>query len=183
MQTSTVTEVKKHKTGWFLRYLPFIARPQHLQIEWLVSECKKSTLSNEELLPYVRLLFDLESSDEKRSLKENLKGLDCNIICRILGAADVYIVAKVVTLIPELNHRLAEVVLVKEMPPYEQKPQKIMDDVFYAINHCASGLLEDVATLLVREKRAPKGFKENYARFKAILADEEFIRKQWPSAK
>ena len=183
MQTSTVSETKKDKTGWLLRYLPFIAKPQYLQVEWLVAECKKSTLSKEELLPYVRLLFDLDSHEKRRTLKEHLENVELEIISCILDAADVYIIAQVVTLLPELNHHLTEVVLLKEMPPYEQKPQKIRDEIFYAINHCASGLLDEVAQMLVQEKRASQGFEENYIRFKAILADEEFIRKQWPSAK
>ena len=183
MQISVKNEVKKYKTQWYLRYLPFIARPQYMQVEWLVAECKKKKLSNEELMPYVRLLFSLDSEDERLTLKENIAHLDEGVIYQILDAVDIYTTARVIELIPELNRRLTEVVLLKEMPPYEQKPQKIMDDVFYSINQRAGGVLDEVATLLIKEGREPLGFQANYMRFKEILADEEFIRTQWPSAK
>ena len=183
MLTSVKTEAGKYKNQWYLRYLPFIAKPQYLQVEWLTAECKKNILSKDELLPYVRLLFDLESEKERIALKGSLAELDEDVIYTILDVADLYIIAKVIELIPEMNRLLTEVVLLKEMPPYEQKPQKIMDQVFYSINQRAGGLLDDVAVLLLKEGRAPSGFRGNYARFKEILADEEFIRIQWPSVK
>jgi hypothetical protein len=183
MQTSVKTEAGKYKNKWYLRYLPFIAKPQYMQVEWLAAECKKNILSKDELLPYVRLLFSLDSEEERVTLQYCLARLDEDVIYSILDAADLYIIAQVIELIPEMNSLLTEVVLLKEMPPYERKPQKIMDEVFYSINQRAGGLLDEVACRLIKEGRAPKGFQANYARFKEILADEEFIRTQWPSAK
>lgn len=183
MLHSVKSNEKKDKNQWYLRYLPFIAKPQHMQVQWLVAECKKGKLSSEELLPYVRLLFVIDDEDEQRSLKEKIAHVDAAIIYKILDAADMYTVPRVIELIPELNIRFVEVVLSKVMPPYEQKPQKIIDKVFYAINNRASGLLEDVANTLIESGKETKGFRKNYGRFKAILDDEAFIRTQYPSAK
>lgn len=176
-------ESKKNKTQWYSRYLPFIAQPQHLQVEWLAAECKKQKLTSEELLPYVRLLFTTDSDGERRRLKVLLSQLGHDVIYALIDAADIYIVARIIDLIPELTPLLTELVLLKEMPPYEQKPQKIMDEIFYSINLCDGDLLERVATQLMAEEKAPEGFRANYGRFRAILADEEFIRTHWPSAK
>lgn len=183
METLEKTKMKQARTGWYLRYLPFIAKPMHMQVEWLGVECQKNKLAKDELSPYVRLLFDLETDEERGSLNGMLGELEQEVIYKILDAADIYTVARVIDLIPELNGRFTELILLKEMPPYEQKPQKIMDEVFYAINQCADGLLAEVATALIQEERVPQGFKRNYKRFRAILEDEEFIRTHWPSAK
>ncbi len=176
-------EGKKNKGQWYLRYLPFIAKSQYMQVQWLAAECKKNKLANDELLPYVRLLFSLDNDDERLSLKENIATLSENVVSKILDVADIYIISEVVDLIPELNRCLTEVVLLKTMPTYEQKPQQIMDNVFYSINQRDGNVLDEIASLLMREERAPAGFQVNYERFKAILEDEKFIRTQWPSAK
>ncbi len=183
MQDLVRIKAKPVATGWYLRYLPFVARPMHLQVEWLRAECKKNKLAKDELRPYVRLLFSVDSDDDQAVLKKLIAQLDGDVIYNIVDAADIYTVARVIDLIPELNDGLAEVILLKEMPPYEQKPQKIMDEVFYAINNRAGGLLAKVVASLTEEGRASPGVKKNYKRFKAILADEEFIRSHWPSAK
>lgn len=183
MQPPVKYDEKKDKNQWYLRYLPFIAKPQHMQVQWLVAECKKNKLSREELLPYVRLLFVTDGEDGQRALKEKIAHVDAASLYKILDAADIYIVPKVIELIPEIDSRLVEIVLLKEMPPYEQKPQKIIDMVFYAVNERNSELLEDVANNLIMSGKEPKGFKANYDRFKAILEDEAFIRTQYPSAK
>jgi len=182
-QTPVKPKTTQAKSSWYLRYLPFIAKPLDMQVEWLRGECKKNKLAKDELLPYVRLLFSLDSEGERARLKQMLAELDSDVVHRMLDAADIYSVARVIDLIPELNDRLTEVILLKEMPQYEQKPQKIMDEVFYAINQCAGGVLEKVATTLIEEGRVSKGFKRNYKRFMAILEDEEFIRNHWPSVK
>lgn len=170
-------------TGWYLRYLPFVAKPLYMQVEWLSAECKKNKLAKDELRPYVRLLFSVDSGEGLAVLQKLIARLDGDVIHKIVDAADIYTVARVIDLIPELNDSLTELILLKEMPPYEQKPQKIMDEVFYAINNCAGGLLAEVVASLVKEGRVSPGFKRNYKRFRAILADEEFIRTHWPSAK
>jgi hypothetical protein len=44
MQTPLETKNKQTYSGWYLRYLPFIAKPQHMQVEWLSTECIKNNV-------------------------------------------------------------------------------------------------------------------------------------------
>lgn len=176
---------KKERQGrrWYQNYLPFIARSPEMQVEWLVAECQKKNLAQEELTPYVRLLFSEENVSSEEELREILAGLSSEMEEEFLRVADIYDVPRIIRIIPELNETLVEIALTKELPSYEMKPQQVMDKVLNAINDRAQSLLPKVATLIIANGAAPRHFAENYERFRAILEDKEFIRSQWPTAK
>ena len=167
---------------WYQKYLPFIARTPEMQVEWLITECQRGKLTREDLMPYVRLLFCEENMDNQEELQALLAGLTPEMCEQLLRIADIYDVPKVVKLLPELNVTLVEIALSKELPPYETKPQQVMDKVLYAINDRSEELLLGVAGRLLESGDAPDHFRENYGRFRAILEDEEFIRTLWPQA-
>ncbi len=177
----------KRKDGggrrWYQNYLPFIARSPEMQVEWLVAECRRRNLAQEELTPYVRLLFSEENVDNEDELRLILAGLAQEMQEEFVQIADIYDVPRVVRLMPALNEKMVEIALKKELPPYETKPQKVMDKVLNTINDRAGEILAKVASVIMENGAAPKHFAENYERFRAILADKEFIRSQWPNAK
>ncbi len=175
----------KDKSGrrWYQNYLPFIARSPEMQVEWLVAQCLRKNLTQEELTPYARLLFSEDNVASEEELRAILADLSPAMQEEFLRIADIYDVPRIVRLIPNLNATLVEIALTKELPPYETKPQKVMDKVLNAINDRAQSLLPAVADLIIGNGSAPNHFAENYERFRAILADKEFIRSQWPNAK
>ncbi|MBU0680257.1 MAG: hypothetical protein KKD73_02435 [Proteobacteria bacterium] len=168
---------------WYQNYLPFIARSPEMQVEWLVTECRRRNLSHGELTPYVRLLFSEENVENEEELRVVLAGLDPEMQEEFLQVADIYDVPRIIRLIAELNENLVVLALTKKMPPYEMKPQKVMDRILNAINDRSESLLRRVATMIIDNGAAPNHFSENYERFRAILADKEFIRSQWPNTK
>lgn len=179
-------DLKKKEQGgrrWYQKYLPFIARSPEMQVEWLVAECRRKKLAQDELTPYVRLLFSEENVANEEDLRGILAGLSPEILEEFLQVADIYDVPRIIILIPELNERLVEIALVKEVPPYETKSQKVMDRVLNAINDRSERLLPTVAAMIMGNGSAPSHFAENYERFLAILEDKEFIRSQWANAK
>lgn len=182
-QDSEPPKKENRKRRWYQNYLPFIARSPEMQVEWLVAECGRNNLAREELTPYIRLLLSEENVASEDELRGIFVKLSPEIQEEFLRVADIYDVARIVRLIPELNALLVEIALTKELPPYETKIQKVMDGVLNAINDRAGSLLETVAGEIIGNGSAPKHFAENYERFRAILEDKEFIRTQWPNAK
>ncbi len=176
---------KKERRGrrWYQNYLPFIARSPEIQVEWLVAECRRKNLAQEELTPYVRLLFSEENVAHEEDLRDILADLASEMQEDFLRVADIYDVPRIIRLIPALNGTLVELALGKELPPYETKPQQVMDRVLNAINDRSESLLSTVAVKIMENGAAPKHFAENYERFRAILEDKEFIRSQWSTAK
>lgn len=168
---------------WYQKYLPFIARTPEMQVEWLVAECRKKRLAPQELTPYVRLLFSEENVANEEEMREILAGLPLEMQKDFLRVADIYDVPRIMRLSPALNDALVEIALTKELPPYETKPQKVMDAVLNAVNERSEELLATVAARIMANGVAPQHFAENYERFRAILKDKKFIRRQWPQAK
>jgi hypothetical protein len=183
---SRICELKqkeKVRRRWYQNYLPFIARSPELQVEWLVDECRRKKLTREELTPYVRLLFSEENVENEDELRQVLAGLAPTIQEEFMAIADIYDVPRIIRLMPELDATVAAIALTKALPPYETKPQKVMDRVLNAMNDRSPALLQEVAATIMANGAAPRHFGENYDRFRAILADKEFIRSQWPNTK
>ncbi len=182
-QNTEPPKKESRKRRWYQNYLPFIVRSPQMQVEWLVAECQRNNLAREELTPYIRLLFSEDNVANEDELRSILLKVPVQMQEEFLRIADIYDVAKIVRLVPELNELLVEIALTKELPPYETKPQKIMDGVLNAINDRSGDLLVQVAEKIMGNGSAPNHFAENYERFRAILEDKEFIRSQWPNAK
>ena len=155
--------MKEERRGrrWYQNYLPFIARSPEMQVEWLVAECRRQNLVKEEMTPYVRLLFSEENAANEEELRTILAGLLPEVLEEFLNVADIYDVPRIIRIIPLLNETLVEIALTKDLPPYETKPQKIMDRVLNAINNRSRPLLKDVAARIMANGAAPKHFSEN----------------------
>jgi hypothetical protein len=172
----------KKKINWHERYLPFVSRSPEMQIKWLINAFKKGILTNEELIPYVRILLDKDDIEKEIQLKEIFKKLDKETLTMLLLTADIYDTAQLFRLLPTADAQQAEIALKKYLPAYEKKPQKILDDIFYAVNDRPGHLLQKAAESLMTSGKAPPYFQKNYKRFLEILHDEEFLLSIYPNA-
>ncbi len=170
------------KRKWYEKYLPFVAQSQRMQVEWLVGTIRKGTLHLDEITPYVRLLLAEEQGEEGETLVDFLKNLDGEVLCRMVQAADIYDVAKLMRLVPSPTVEQAVVALGKEPPPYEKNPEMILDKVFQAIHDRSETLFEKAALELKKRDDAPAHFEDAYERFEEILADERILSAMYPKA-
>lgn len=173
---------KNNKRKLFDRYLPFIAKSPKMKLRWLKGAFTKGVLSSDEITPYVRLLLAASSVEEKEQVKNLFRELDENLQLRLLEAADIYDAPKLFRLCinPVLEH--AEIILTKNVPPYEKRKQMILDTVFYAINDFSKELLADAVSKLIEKETVDVDFLENYKRFQEILEDKEFLLSLYPNA-
>lgn len=170
------------KIRWHERYLPFVSRSPEMQIKWLINAFRKGVLTNEELVPYVRLLLSEDDFDKETQLRELFKKLKKEELSMLLITADIYDTAKLFRLLPSADAEQAGIALQKHLPAYEKKPQKIFDDIFYAINDRPGNILQKAAESLMASGDTPPYFKKNYKRFLEILHDEEFLLSIYPKA-
>ncbi len=170
------------KRKWYEKYLPFVAQSRRMQVEWLVGAIRKNVLHLEEITPYVRLLLADVVEEYDEPLVMFLKGIDADVLCRMVQAADIYDVAKLMRLVPEPTVEQAVVALCKEPPSYEKKPELVLDKVFQAIHDRSEALFEEAATELRKRADAPAHFDAAYERFQEILADERILSAMYPKA-
>ena len=173
---------KSRKSSWLEKYLPFVSRSPDMQIKWLLNAFKKKILTREELVPYVRLLLNEDDIEKEDRLKELFGELDRESLTMLLETADIYDTAQLFRLLPAPDVRQARIALQKHLPAYEKKPQKILDDIFYAINERPGRLLQEAAESLLASNEAPSHLERNYRRFLEILHDEEFLLSIYPNA-
>ncbi|MDH3393437.1 MAG: hypothetical protein OEL66_05480 [Desulfobulbaceae bacterium] len=178
-----MTERMAEKRKWYEKYLPFVAQSRRMQVEWLVGVIRKNVLHLEEVTPYIRLLLAEEEVDESESLVALLKDLDEDVICRMVMAADIYDVARLMRLAPAPTVEQAVAALVKEPPPYEKKPELVLDKIFQAIHDRSESLFEEAASELRKRDDAPPHFESAYGRFQEILADERILSAMYPKAR
>lgn len=178
-----MAEGEKVKRKWYEKYLPFVAKSQRMQVKWLVGTIKKGTLHLDEITPYVRLLLAEEEGKEHKSLVALLKDIDKDVICRMVMAADIYDVAKLMRLVPSPTVEQAVAALMKAPPPYEKKPDLVLDKVFQSIHDRSDTLFEEAAAELRNRTDAPAHFDAAYERFQEILADERILSAMYPKAR
>ncbi|MDH3394401.1 MAG: hypothetical protein OEL66_10365, partial [Desulfobulbaceae bacterium] len=114
------------KRKWYEKYLPFVAKGRRMQVEWLAGVIRKGAFHLDEVTPYVRLLLAEEEVDDSEKLVTLLKDLEEKVICRMVEAADIYDVAKLLRLVPEPTVEQALFALSKEPPPYEKNPEEVL---------------------------------------------------------
>ena len=173
----------QQKSKWYHKYLPFVAQSQESQVEWLVQALRKGTLADHEITPYVRLLLEAEEAEAKTRLAELVNRLGVETISKLLEVAEVYDAPKLFALLAAPTVEQAMIALAKTLPPYEKKPDLVMDRIFQAVHAKSPGLLEDAAALLRQRGAAPPGFEEAYTRFLEILEDERLLSMLYPKAK
>ena len=171
------------KGSWYQKYIPFVARSPEMQIEWLIAAFRKKKLTREELAPYVHLLLEDENNSDFGHLKTLFQDLDKHVLDDLLITVDIYDTPKLFRLLPEPSLQQAVIALGKKLPPYEKKPQKVMDEVFFAVNERAGKLLQWAAGSLLAKGEVASHFQRNYERFLEILHDEEFLVSIYPNIK
>jgi len=178
-----MTERIQAKRKWYEKYLPFVAQSRRMQVEWLVGVIRKNVLHPEEVTPYIRLLLAEGEGEEGETLVALLQDTDEDVLCRMVQAADIYDVAKLMRLVPTPTVEQAVVALAKEPPPYEKKPEMALDKVFQAIHDRSESLFEEAAAELRKRDDAPAHFDAAYGRFQEILADERILSAMYPKAR
>lgn len=171
------------KGRWYEKYLPFVARSQERQIEWLLTAFRKKTLTAQDLTPYVRLLMaesDVERIEHQREIFSRLEAVACE---NLLTAADIYDAPKILRLMPSVSVRHAVIALAKEPPPYEGQAGMVIDKVYQTLHEISDSLLRQAAEQLLAGGSAPSHFVSSYERFKEVLQDQEFLSALYPRAK
>lgn len=177
------TDMDRHKRRWYQKYLPFVARSPEMQIEWLVDAFNKKKLTRKELAPYLHLLLEDDHNSDFDHLKTLFQDLDKQFLDDLLVTVDIYDTPKMFRLLPEPALQQAVIALKKHLPPYEKKPQKVMDEVFFAVNERAGKLLQWAAGSLLAKGEVASHFQKNYERFLELLHDENFLISIYPNTK
>lgn len=187
---------------WYEKYLPFVAKSQEMQAEWvrvMLSRLRDSAgvdrtgvLSREEIKPYIRLLLDSsevgpESPEPLDGGREELVALLARFgddsLLLLVECADIYEVPKIIGLLRHCPIELAISALKKVPPPYEKNPPLVIDRVFQAIRQKSAALLEEAAEQILAGADTPVEFAANYERFREIMMDEHILSLLYPKAK
>jgi hypothetical protein len=185
---------------WYEKYLPFVAKSQKMQLEWLVDklsqlghrndEGKNVLLSREELQPYISLLIEGDgveggegiANDGSNGLGALLESVAEADLTMMVECAEIYEIPKLFGILCEISKEQA-VLAMKKMPPlHEKTPLLLIDRVFHAIKENSTALLEDAANIVMSSDDVPKDFVANYSRFKEIMLDEHILRLLYPKA-
>lgn len=185
---------------WFGNYLPFVAKSEKMQVEWLVNQLSRlgksagkqvaGVLSRDEIKPYVRLLLEnTESNEEASALGKNgsLSDLINSIVeenlLLMMECADIYDVPKLFSVLRRPTRDLAVIAMRKVPPLHDKNPLLIIDRVFLAVKGKSGDLLEEAAAVLALDPEAPEAFQVHFARFKEIMMDEHLLSLLYPKAK
>jgi hypothetical protein len=185
---------------WYEKYLPFVAKSQEMQLEWLVDKLsrlrnsvgrgKTGLLSCEELKPYISLLLEgnpagkeleaaVVATDELGVLLEDVKESDLLLMVECAG---IYDIPRLFGLLGRISKEQAVLAMKKVPPLYEKKPFLVVDRVFHAIKGKSMELLEDAAAEIMGSAAVPAGFVDNYERFRGIMMDEQILSILYPRA-
>lgn len=194
--------VRKGAVGrkWYKKYLPFVAKSQEMQLEWLVDKLsrlrnsvdkeKTGLLSCEELKPYVSLLLEgnpggkelgaaVVEGDVLGVLLGNVKESD---ILLMVECAEIYDVPRLFSLMHKITKEQAVLAMKKVPPLYEKKPLLVVDRVFHSIKEKSTELLEEAAAEIMGSEDLPADFVDNYERFRGIMMDEQILSTLYPKA-
>ncbi len=173
--------IDKKQRKWYERYLPFIAQSPQLQVDWLVNACREKVLSTAELTPYIRLLLSPENIENNDNLQILLNSLDKESMYSFLDIVEIYDLPRLILVLPKIDREFASHALRKDIPAYEKNIQKIVDNVFAAINSRSEDIFKDIIMGADKVDMAPH-FRQNLERFQKILDDEVFLRSLYPHA-
>ena len=194
--------VRKGVVGrkWYEKYLPFVAKSQEMQLEWLVDKLsrlrnsvdkeKTGLLSCEELKPYISLLLEgnlggkelgvvVVAGDVLGVLLGNVKESD---LLLMVECAEIYDVPRLFSLLSRISKEQAVLAMKKVPPLYEKKPLLVIDRVFHAIKEKSTELLENAAAEIMGSADAPTDFVDNYERFRGVMMDEQILSILYPKA-
>ena len=185
---------------WYEKYLPFVAKSQEMQLEWLVDKLsrlrnsvdkeKTGLLSCGEIKPYVTLLLEGDSGGKELGVAaaagDVLEGLLGNVkesdLLLMVECAEIYDVPRLFSLMRKITREQAVLAMQKVPPPYEKKPMLVVDRVFHAIKEKSTELLEDAAAEIMVSASVPADFVDNYERFRGVMMDEQILSMLYPKA-
>jgi hypothetical protein len=172
--------------------LPFVARSPEMKLDWLLGVIRKKSLTCAEISPYVSLLlseyqeamhYSLEEVEGLGEFSGLFNNIEPRILRKIIECTDLYDVPVLMELLPALNVDDAVVILQKTPPPYETKPQVIVDQLFQTVYKKTSGkLLEEAAEKIMTSANVPLHFVDSYQRFKEMREDEQVLSSLFPQA-
>lgn len=187
---------KDKKIGFMKRLwaeaIPFVARSPEMKLDWLVGVVKKKSLTCSEISPYMSLLLseyqevvqyslaEVEGTETFSSLFDNIER---KILRKMVECTDLYDIQILLELVPDLEVEDAVVILKKVPPPYEPKPQVIIDKLFQAVyDKTSEKLLEAAAESIMTGENVPLHFVDSYQRFKEMRKDEQVLSSLFPQA-
>lgn len=194
---------RKGATGrqWYEKYLPFVAKSQEMQLEWVVGNLarlrtsvdkeKTGLLSCDELKPYISLLLAGDPSAGKGLDVAVVEGDTLGLLLGdvqegdlllMVECAEIYDVPKLFNLLGSISTEQAVLAMRKSPPLYEKTPLLVIDRVFHAIKEKSTQLLEDAATEIMNSSDVPGDFADNYERFRGVMVDERILRMMYPNA-
>jgi hypothetical protein len=188
---------KKGRVGLLRRLwaetVPFVAQSPKMKVDWIVRVIKKEKLSCEDITPYMRLLImeyeNVSSSAWQEEITEEdfvdlFKGVNGEVLLKMIESTELADMPALLRLIPEVKVDDAVVILTKKPPPYEKRPQLVIDKVFKAVYDRTSGdMLEEVAGKISKSNDVSVQFINSYKRFKEIMEDEKILSSMFPKAK
>ena len=194
--------VRKGVVGrkWYEKYLPFVAKSQEMQLEWLVDKLsrlrnsvdkeKTGLLSCEELKPYISLLLEGNSGGKELGvavvagdvLGVLLRDVKESDLLLMVECAEIYDVPRLFSLLSRISKEQAVLAMKKVPPLYEKKPLLVIDRVVHAIKEKSTELLENAAAEIMGSVDAPTDFVDNYERFRGVMMDEQILSILYPKA-
>lgn len=172
--------------------IPFVARSPEMKLDWLVGVIKKRSLTGTEISPYMSLLlseyqevmhYSLEGVEEMANLSGLFAALERNILRKMIEYTDFYEIPVLLELVPDLCVEDAVLILKKVPPPYEKKPQVVVDKLFQvAYDKTSEDLLEEAAETIMKSGDVPLHFADSFQRFKEIREDEKVLSSLFPQA-
>jgi hypothetical protein len=129
------------------------------------------------------LQYSLEEIDGAQSFAGLFENIARPILRKMIMCTDVYDIPVLLELLPELDVEDAVVILRKKPPPYEKKPQIIVDKLFQAVfDKTSEKLLENAAQDIMTSEDIPLHFVDSYKRFKEMREDEQVLSSLFPQA-
>ncbi len=172
--------------------IPFVAKSPEMKLDWLTGVIKKKSLTCPEITPYLSLLlseyqelshYSVEEVEGFENFSSLFDSIERQILRKMIECTDLYDVPVLLELIPDLDVEDAVVVLKKIPPPYETKPQVIIDRLFQVVYEKTSGkLLEKAAEYIMKSENVPLHFVDSYQRFKEMREDEQVLSYLFPQA-
>lgn len=180
---NNIIENKSLQRKWYDKYLPFVARSPQVQLEWLVTVFRKKSLSFQEITPYIKIFLTDEDDAKRDILTSLLSKLEEQHVDKLVTAADIYDTPKVISLISQPTILQAVIALRKVPPPYEKKPQAVLDKLYRALHNHSEVFLIGASEELLASGDVPEHFERQFKRFQEIVEDEKVLSALYPKAR
>ena len=172
--------------------IPFVAKSPEMKLDWLVGAIKKNVLTCFEISPYVSLLlseyqevllYSIEEAEGTKNFSSLFDTIERHVLKKMIECTDLYDIPVLLELVSDLDAEDVGIILKKVPPPYEKKPQVVLDKLFQVVyDKTSEKLLEKAAESIMKSGDVPLHFVESYQRFKEIREDEKVLSSLFPQA-